>query len=202
MLIRNNIGRLFMTGFLFAVIVMGVFILNTKKFEASTDFLIVQNGVNDRDLYALSKSAEYIGNVLSDAIYSDLFIDEAIKVKKFDSAGFLPDPRMRLEEWKKVVDVDRNFQSSILTVRIKGNDGQQVLDVSRAVAQVLAEKNTLFRAGNSNDLTVKVLSGPRLKQKPTLSEWMAVGAAGFLVGILLLGTSIFVSHEMKKGPLA
>lgn len=195
-LVKKNMGRLFMAGFLIAVIIVGLFIWNTKKFESTTDFLIVQSGVQERDLYSLSKSAEYIGNVLSDAIYSDLFIDEAIKLNRFDNRQFLPDPMTRLDEWKKVVSVRRNFQSSIITIQVKGNDGLQILSVSKAIAQVMAEKNQLFRAGGASELQVKVISGPRIERRPSLTQVVAV--AGFIAGVLILGSSIVFSYEMRK----
>ena len=58
-------------------------VLVEKNFRVVTEYLIVQNpGVGTQDFSSLSKSVEYTGKVMSEAIYSELFVDELIKTGK------------------------------------------------------------------------------------------------------------------------
>jgi len=188
--------QLVILGVITASIVLGIFIWASYRYVGSTDFLIIQNG--NSDLYSLSKSAEYVSNVLGDAIYSDLFLNEAVKLNKFDNSWVFSSDKSRLNDWKKVVKVKQNFQSSILTVQVKGDNASHVLSVSGAIGEVLTKENNLFRSGDPSSLTVKVLSGPRIDTNPSLLEMVAVAAAGFVAGVLLIGSWIIVSHRVHR----
>lgn len=197
-LLWRHLTGIILSGILFTFIISMVFVLNSHNFRGRTDFLIVQSGASDRDLYSLSKSAEYIGNVLSDAIHSELFIDETMKLNRVGTNVFPVNARDRLKAWERTVSVRKNFQSSILSVEVVGDNGLEVLQLSKAIADVLAHKNHLFRTGSPEEVTVRVLSGPIIEKTPNEKELAAVGGGSFLAGVLLAAFGYIAADDRAK----
>lgn len=160
-------------------------VLTQKNFKASTDYLIVQNQNNNQDFYTLSKSAEYLGNILSEAVYSERFVNEVADTGKI-SASFLPtDKKDRLEEWAKTVKVKRNLSLGLITVTAYSNNQVQLQNLSDAIEEVFTTKNYLFR-GTGQDLDVRVLTGPILEKNPSLLDIALVMVGGFFIGAFLV----------------
>jgi capsular polysaccharide biosynthesis protein len=170
-----------------------------KRYSVQTDYLIVQNGINYRDLYSLSKSAEYAGNVLSDAIFSQLFIDEAGQTGRFDVRTLPEDPKARLAAWGRMVSVQKNFQSNILTVTVRDDKSENALALANAVSQVLTERNAIFRTGTPDSITIKVISGPITEKNPSAQLLTLVTALGALIGAgFVIGLSIISEPRIRN----
>lgn len=167
-------------------------ITGSYRFKASSDFLIIQSSVPYRELYSLSKSAEYISNVLIDAAQSELFINEAAR----NASLALPSERIeRLERWRDIVSIKKNFRSNVLTVEVKADDQSEVIRLAHAVAYVLTEKNHLFRTGSVEGVTVRMLSGPIVEENLSLGMLLAVTAVGALAG----ATLVLAYARMRSG---
>jgi uncharacterized protein involved in exopolysaccharide biosynthesis len=183
-LIKRKLGAIMLTGILIAALSFLFLVVSQKNFKVGTDFLIVQNQSGAQDFYSLSKSAEYIGRILSEAVYSDTFIDEVVKTEKVNSE-FLPfNKKDRLDQWKKMVKVNNDPQLGILKVETFGNNQKETLAISEAISQVLTTKNNLFR-GDGQNIDVRILSGPILEKNPSFSDIALVMIGGFIAGILL-----------------
>ena len=182
-LIKKKLGIIILVSFLAASLSFLALVASQKSFKASTDFLIIQNQIESQDFYSLSKSAEYIRDILSESVYSELFIDEAIKTGKVNSE-FLPfNKKKRIKEWSRIVKVKSESQPGIISVEVLGNNQKEVFNISEGVIEVMVAKNQLFR-GEGN-MEVKVLSGPIIEKNPGLSDVIMVIIGGFALGFLL-----------------
>lgn len=182
--LKQKKGTIILSGVLVAALSFLFLVVSQKNFKVGTDFLVVQNQSGAQDFYSLSKSAEYIGKILSEAVYSELFIDEMVKTEKV-SSEFLPfDKKDRMDEWKKIVKVNNNPQLGILEVETFGNNQKETLAISEAISQVLTTKNNLFR-GEGQNIDVRILSGPILEKNPSFSDITLIMIGGFLAGILV-----------------
>ena len=189
-----------LAGVLLAALSFLLVVVSQKNFKASTDYLIVQDKDGGQDYYTLSKSSEYISKIFAEAIYSDLFIDEAVKTGKV-SEEFLPfDKKARLEEWNKIIKVERNPEVSMLSVTVYGNNGEDTIKIAEGIAQVLAEKSYLFR-GSGVNVDVRILSGPTAEKNPGMAEIILVMIGGFIVGALLCLIWLFYRHSAGKMPV-
>jgi capsular polysaccharide biosynthesis protein len=183
-LIKEKIGVIILAGVLVAALSFLFMVVSQKNFKVTSDFLVVQDQEGQQDYYALSKSAEYVSKIFSEAIYSDLFIDETIKTGKI-SAEFLPfDKKARLDEWNKIVKVKRNPDVSMLSVTVFGNSKDETVKISEGIAEVLATKSYLFR-GSGLNVDVRLLSGPIVEKNPSFTEIILVMIGGFIIGVLL-----------------
>lgn len=183
-LLKQKTGTLILGGILVAALSFFFLVVSQKNFKVGTDFLVVQDKDGAQDYYSLFKSSEYIGRVLGEAIYSDLFVNEMIKTGKINEE-FLPfDKKSRLREWNKIISVKRNPEVSMLSVTVYGNNREDTLKISEGITEVLTTKSYLFR-GSGQNIDVRVLSGPIVEKNPDLPDIILVMIGGFIVGALI-----------------
>lgn len=186
-----------LSGLLLAALSFLFLVITEKSYKVSTDYLIVQNQSGSQDFYTLSKSAEYIGKVLNEGVYSELFVDEVVKTGKVNKE-FLPfDKKEKLKQWSKIVKVNRNAELGILSIEVFDNDKRQAANISDAIADVLTNKNNLFR-GEGQNINVKVLSGQVIEKNPSITNIAAAMIGGFILGFLLSAMKVY--YEAIKIP--
>ena len=192
-LVKEKLGAIILVGVLVASLSFLALVASQKNFKAGTDFLIIQNQTESQDFYSLFKSAEYVRDILSESVYSELFINEVIKTEKINSE-FLPfDKRKRMKEWSRIVKVKGGSQPGIISVEILGDNQKEVLNISESVIEVMLTKNRLFR-GEGN-IEVKVLSGPIIEKNPGLGDIIMVVTGGFALGFLISLIGIYYKEE-------
>lgn len=184
-------------GGLFVMVLVFIFLLiNEPRYRAETDILIAQADSNATDFYTLSRSNEYLNNVLSDAMYSELFINEVENIHSLD--GTLPQDRSkRLDAWKETVAVEKNFQGNMLHITVYHDSAQKALDISESIATILSEKNYLFRSGSKEGVFVKVVSGPFIQNNPSVQQLITTSLLGFLIGAVLT-LLFFVARQTRR----
>ncbi len=196
-LIKDKMGTIILAGVFLAAISFLFIVVSQKNFKVTSDFLIVQDKDGAQDYYSASKSAEYISKIFGEAIYSDLFIQEAIKTGKINNE-FLPfDKKERLKEWAKIVKVRRNPEVSMMSVSVYDNNRDNAVRISEAITNVLTTKSYLFR-GSGVNFDVRVLSGPIVEKNPSLENILLVIMGGFIIGVLIALTIIFYQPKIKN----
>lgn len=168
----------------------------TKPFQAKTDFLVVQANTQSQDFYTQFKSSEYLGNVLSEAIYSERFIDAVVETGKVNNE-FLPfDKKDKLDTWRKMVDVQKNLELGIITVTIKSGTERDANRVMGGVSQVLTERNSLFRGGDEKSVEIRILSGPIIERNPSMAKIATIVGGGFATGFLFTASLALLMGEV------
>lgn len=188
---------MFLAGLFLSSISFLFLVLNEKNFKVNSDFLIVQNANASQDAYSLSKSAEYFGKVLSESVYSELFINEVVKTGKVN-AEFLPfDKKEKIKTWSKIVSASQNSNLGIINIKVFDNNQKQAIAISEGVSEVLTTKNNLFR-GEGQNIEVKILSGPIIEKNPSILNIMAIILGGFLFGFLLSAVLVYYKSQQNK----
>lgn len=182
--LKGKMSTVVVSGLLLGALSFVFFITTQKHFKASSDILIVQNQPGFSDYYAMSKSAEYLTNILVESVYSEKFVDE-VRNSDLVRSQFLPEDKLeRLKVWEKIVKVRRVPNLGMVHVEVFGDDQKQVMEISQAVIQVITAKNSLFW-GSGQAIEARVMSGPIWQKNPTLASVAAVMAGGFLMGAML-----------------
>lgn len=198
-ILKTRKSVILLGGFLVMALVFVFLIMTEPKYRAETDILIAQADSNATDFYTLSRSNEYLNNVLSDAMYSELFINEVESTMSLDD--ILPSDRSkRIDLWKETVAVEKNFQGNMLHITVYHDTAQRALEISESIASVLSEKNYLFRSGNKEGVFVKVVSGPFVQNNPPLEKLVSTSLIGFIIGTVLTFLFLFVQldHHQQK----
>lgn len=197
-LLRSKIGTLILWGILFAALSFFGLMVTEKPFQTKMDFLVVQVNATNQDFYTQFKSSEYLGKILAEAVYSDRFIDALVETGKINKE-FLPfDKQKRLATWGKMVTVEKNLELGIIGVTVKGDRERDVARIMEGIAQVLTEKNSLFRGGDEKSVEIRILSGPILEQSPNISKIIKTALMAFLAGLFVSAFFLVVKYESRS----
>lgn len=201
-LIRSKIGTLILWGVLFGALGFFGLVMTEKPYQTTMDFLVVQANASNQDFYTQFKSSEYLGKILGEAIYSDRFIDALIETGKVNKE-FLPfDRQQRLATWRGMVTENNNLELGILSVTVKGDRERDVARIMDGIAQVLTEKNVLFRGGDEKSVEIRILSGPILEQSPTMAKILKTVGVAAVAGIFLAAFFLVVKYESRYKPVS
>ncbi len=196
-LLRSKFGTLIIVGLLFGALSFFGLMVTEKPFQTKMDFLVVQSNANNQDFYTLFKSSEYLGKILSEAVYSDRFVDALVETGKVNKE-FLPfDKQERLATWSKMVTVNKNLELGIISVTVSGDRERDVARIMDGIAQVLTERNSLFRSGDEKSVEIRILSGPILEQSPNVSKILKVVLLAFVAGFLLCAFFLIAREESR-----
>lgn len=196
-LLRSKIGTLILWGILFAALSFFGLMVTEKPFQTKMDFLVVQVNATNQDFYTQFKSSEYLGKILAEAVYSDRFIDALVETGKINKE-FLPfDKQKRLATWSKMITVEKNLELGIIGVTVKGDRERDVARIMEGIAQVLTEKNSLFRGGDEKSVEIRILSGPILEQSPNISKILKTALVAFLAGLFVSAFFLVVKYESR-----
>ena len=194
----RRVVSIVMTGVMVALFALGTLILVQPKYSSSMDFLLVQANTNGQDFYSAFKSAEYLGKVLSQAIYSERLITAVIESGKMDDRFLPANKKERLDEWANIITVRNNLELGIISVSVDGQSDRDAARIMSGVAEVLTQKNALFRSGDEKSVEVRVLSGPILEIQPTFQKLLLVAFTGFLSGLFLMSSVVILRHQQYR----
>jgi len=181
---KESLKALVLSGMLVSALSFVALVITQKNFRATSDLLVVQNQNGFTDYYALSRSAEFLTNVLVEATYSEKFISEVENTKLVSSTFLAGDKIERLKEWENIVKITRNPSLGMIHIEVFTNDQKQGVEISNAIVSVLTNKNFLF-LGKGQDLDMRVLNGPIWEKNPSITSIALAVIGGFLVGVLL-----------------
>lgn len=194
-ILKHRRGAMILVGFLFASCSFFFLVISEKNFKASTDFLVIQNANATQDVYSLSKSAEYLGNIFSESVTSELFIKEVMNTGKVNQ-DFLPfNKKEKLKKWSEIVRVSQNENLGIINLNVFDNSQKQVLAISEGIGLVLTQKNNLFRGENQN-IEVIILSGPVLEKNPSTKAITLAIVGGFFFGGMMSLVYMFYNENL------
>lgn len=185
-LIKGNKGNLALTGLAGATFVFLGLVFFSNDYSVQTDYLVIQQSAESQDFYTLSKSVEYSGNILKEAVASDLFFSEAVKTGYFNAGVFSNNERDRLKDWRKSINVTQRSGAGILEVTVQRSSQVEATGIARAISETLIQKNNMFRSGTPESITIKIISGPIVEQNPTVKNLIAGIIAGVIGGTSLL----------------
>jgi capsular polysaccharide biosynthesis protein len=195
-MVRNRASLIIVVALFVSVASFLFLIFSEDTFKVRTDFLVTQNNPNSQDFYAMSRSSEYIGKVLSEAMYSERFLDAVIETGKISASSFPLDKKDRLNQWSDSVRVTKNLELGMIQVEVLNDNQKEALRVSQAIEEVLTQKNSLFRGGDEKSVDVRVLTGPIVENNPSIAQLITVVIGGFLFGGLLSVLWLFVRTEI------
>lgn len=194
-LYKAKFGSMLFFGILFASFSFFGLLVIEKPYQSSMDFLVVQTNGQEQDFYTQFKSSEYLGKVLGEAVYSERFIIAMVEAGKV-TKEFLPaDKKERLKIWRKMVSVKKNAELGIMSITVRHERERDASRIMNGIAEVLTEKNSLFRGGDENSIEIRVLSGPINGKNPTFGKIVKIVLAGFMAGFFLRAVRIVLQGE-------
>jgi capsular polysaccharide biosynthesis protein len=196
-LAKNNLKTAILLGMFLGALSFVTLVVTQKSFRSNVDFLVAQNQTGTVDYYTLSRSADYLTSIMTEAVYSEKFLDEVLNTGKVSTSFLSGRGADRLDSWKKTVSVKKNSNIGILNLSIFANSENQAAEISGAVLDVLEKKNSLF-LGEGQNLQIRILSGPIIEKNPSPAQIFLAALGGFAVGFLLFLLFIIYRTEYFK----
>ena len=195
-IIKNNLVVSFLVGLLVAAVAFVVLISTSYNYKATAEVLVVQDQLGTQDFYSLTKSAEYLGNILVEAVYSTTFIDVVKDDGQIDSSFFPSDRKQQLKKWEKMVRIERSSSLGILKVVALSDDSNEARKLAESVTDVLQTKNYLFRGKTNVD--IRMLSSVLVDNNPDIKTMIAIVLGSFILGFALYIISVYYRVVYRK----
>jgi len=182
-----------------AVLFFDLLVIQPPKYKASSSILVVQEQVEGQDIYSISKSAQYICQVLKEGIYSDSFFDKVIGSSDQIGISDFPEKlKERRKEWQKSVEVKIIRDLGLMEINVFYSNKEKTENLSITVTDVL-KNNHDFYHGSGENVKLKILNSPLVSEKPiSINLWLGT-FFGALLGFCSALFWIFRKRIIKEG---
>jgi len=170
-----------------AVLFFDLMVIQEPQYKSNSKILVVQKQVYGQDIYTISKSAQYITNILKEGIYSDVFFENILlSPYGIEANDFSEYFKKRRKEWKKSVKVLILRDTGVMEINVFYPQKEKAEQINSAIINIL-EKDHQFYHGENENIEVKILNKPIVSQNPiSINLWLGTifgGLFGFLIGI-------------------
>lgn len=194
---KESFSQGLVLGIVIAVVGVAAVFVTQERFKASADFMI-SSAQEGQDYYTATRSAEYMSRVLSEIVYSESFIAAIVDTGRVD-VNFLPrDKKDRLEAWSKMLSVKKNGELGFIRISLAGASDREVSKITQAVIVVLSEKSGELFGSASDNVRVRLLSGPIIENNPSASMLASIVIAGLVFGVFAVFAWRLVREEFRS----
>lgn len=178
------------------VLALIISLVSPFQYSATTKILIIQKQAGNLDAYTATKSAERIGQNLSNIINTSSFYNEVIEANTNLQYKFPQDPVERRKAWDKNIEVNVVPETGILEISAYDTDRGFASQLVRAIAYVLINKGAEYHGGGS-DVEIKVVDDVFISKYPVRPSIILNMALAAIIGIIL-GCALVILSEAKK----
>ncbi len=191
---------IFGIGIFASIISVMVSFLWPLEYSATTRLLItpfVSSSGEVFDQFTALKSAEHIGNTLSQVIHTTLFQNRTLATSyNIHPELFETDPRKRRKEWSEKIYPAVVSGTGVLSVTVFDEDTQRAYALAQAVADVLVTNGNEYLPGK---VDIKLVDPPLLSRYPVKPNLLFRALAGLLFGMLFAAWFILLEpHTQSK----
>ena len=183
-----------------AIFALLVSFLRPLEYSSSIRLLIVQKNVGTSDAYTVLKSAESIGDNLSQVVYTSSFLDKVLDSRFSVDTSYFPRKEYdRRKKWSKMVETQVSRGTGFLKVTVYHPNKQEANSISKAVASILIEEGWQY-VGTA--LEMKLVDKPiesRFPVRPNIPVNVFIGVfLGACVGVAYSSGKRFLLHAKAE----
>ncbi len=175
----------FWTAILGAFLAFDIMVLQPPMYKASSRVLVIQKQMAGQDIYAVSKSAQYLSQVLREAVYSDDFFNKTIKASdgELEMENFPANFKDRREKWEDTVKVGVARDLGLVEIDVYYPHQEKARQINLAVTEVLAKEHQSYH-GAGDKVEVRVLDYSAVSDNPSALRLWLVTLLGLIIGFL------------------
>jgi len=184
-LIKKRKTAMIITILIFVIVGLVITLGQPLKYRAKSRLLILQPNTG-ADAYAIAKSNEYVGGLISEVIYSGSFLDSLnTSSYAFDRSYFNGSYKDNVKKWKKTVSAKSSGDTGVIDIEIYHTNPEEALKISQAINQLIISGQSPYRF-NPDQTKLNIIDQPVVSSfpvKPNLLINLALSLLfGFLVG--------------------
>lgn len=193
-LIKRKKATIFSLTFLLVILVVIISLVGGLKYSAKAKVLVIQD-VGKTDAFTVSRSNEYLGNLLSQIVYSGSFFNLVLNNNqyKIDQNYFNIAYNERLKLWQKTVSTRTISDTGIIEINVFHSNPDQARLIALAINDVLMTKNSNYHG--SADVKVSILDQPLVSNYPDKPNLIFNSLFALLIGLLLSLIFIYLYPE-------
>ncbi|MFH1947281.1 MAG: Wzz/FepE/Etk N-terminal domain-containing protein [Candidatus Magasanikbacteria bacterium] len=174
-------------GLLVAVLSLIVSILFPLQYRADAQVLIISKSRYGVDPYTVIKSAERVGENISQIVKTNDFFQKVMSQPGYtlDSNTFAKlSERDKRKKWQKTINTSVVYGTGVLNVSAYHENQTQAKQLAGAVADTLVSKGWEYVGG---DVTIKVVNDAVVTKWPVRPNLILNTILGFVLGVLVMG---------------
>jgi len=169
--------------FAFFIIFIGSSLLSPLRYRATTRLLVVQTG-NTGDAYSISRSNQFLSNVLAEVVYSNSFFEQVLASGyNIDKNIFSADPNENMKRWKKIASAQAISDTGTIVINTYHENPYQASQINQAIAFVLKTKHSLYH-GLGDKVLVKVIDKTMVSNWPVKPNLILNGILAIVLGFI------------------
>jgi capsular polysaccharide biosynthesis protein len=198
-ILKSNRSFVFALTVLFAAGTFFVSVFLTPQYSSEISVLVIQKQPIDKiDAFSAAKSAEYLSDIFSKAIFTDSFIDDVLNSPLKVKNNYSKNREDRKKEWEKKIKVKRVNNTGILKMTVYDPSAQESQKIAEAIIWNLTNNNTKYHGGGDK-VVLNLIDGPTVSKTPTPNVWLN-GLVGLLIGFVLsVGFLYFHKKDFIEG---
>ncbi|HPY08893.1 MAG: YveK family protein [Patescibacteria group bacterium] len=175
--------------------VLLVSVIQPLKYSVSSRLLVIQN-TTETDAYALSRSNEYLGNLLAEVVYSSSFYEQ-VRASKYniDENYFSGNYNQQLKIWNKTVNTRAQGDTGIIDINVYHPNVSEAKKIALAVNDILINRNQEYQGGQN--IKINIIDQPLASLYPTKPNIPFNLAATFFLSFILALIYIYLFPEEK-----
>lgn len=163
-------------------------------YSSTVRLLVIQRSALTLDPYTALKSAERIGDNLSQIIYTSTFFDKVLDSGfDIDAKVFSMDERKKRKQWQKMVRTQVARGTGMLKIDVLHKDKEQATQIANAIAYVLTIEGWEYIGG---DLQIRLVDAPLQSRFPVKPDFLLNSIMGLIFG-LILGVAYVILRAEK-----
>ena len=167
---------------LFLIVVALITFTRPLKYSATSQLLVVQNYGPNTDAYNVSRSNQFLSNLLAQVVYSDSFY-EKVQASGFNLASnFSADPNQRKKEWSQTVYTKAVADTGMIIIKTYHQDKKIADRLNQAIAFTLITKHGQYH-GLGDSVQVKIIDNSTLSNWPVKPNVILNLLLGLIVGL-------------------
>lgn len=184
---------LFITSFTFTV-----FAFITPKYESQISVIVIQKQPEDKiDAFSAAKSAEYLSDIFTKAIYTDSFINDVLNSPMEIKRQFPADFEDRKKEWEKEVETQKTNNTGIIKISVFDPSKKEAEKIAQAITWNLSTNGSKYHGGGDK-ISINTIDGPTTSKKPTSPNVWLNTLLGFIIGLTVSLSFVYFLDKPKK----
>lgn len=143
-------------------LVIGLLFVLTQEFKYGTKskLLVIQEGAGRVDPFSVSRSVEYLSDLLTRVVHSNSFFEDVMNSDfDIDKGYFGSNSIKQMKTWKKTVSAKSLDDSGIININVYHQDSYQAGQIALAVNHVLIAKHQSYH-GLGSSVKINVIDQP------------------------------------------
>lgn len=195
-LLKRKRGTILTLVFIVLILTLGISLISPLKYGAKSRLLVMQNTI-DNDPYTISKSNEYLGNLLAQVVYSGSFYDFVFSSQyNIDKNYFSGNYNQQLKIWQKTVQAKTASDTGIIEINVYHQNPYQAQQIALAINDVMINKNFNYQ-GSGQAIKVNVIDQPLISNYPIKPNLPQNAILALVCGLILSLFYIYLFPEEK-----